>query len=217
MNQKELAIKLRREGYSYGYIVSIVGLSKSTLSHHLSSIKYIPNKETVRAIGLARAESAKTKAKQKRDSINSAKEEALLEMGEVSSRDLFMLGVGIYIGEGSKTQEIVRVVNADHRVISLFIKWLKLQGLKSKNIAIRLHLYPDTNIGRAEAFWSKKTGLPESCFQKPCIDYRAKKDRRRSGLHKNGTAHVTVRAGGEKKFGVHLSRKISAWMEEVLE
>jgi hypothetical protein len=216
MKPKEQALKLRTLGYSYSYIKEATGLSKSTLSYHLALVPYTPNKKTIATIGIARATAGLTKARQKKKSFTDAKKDALTDIGHLSQRDLFMLGLGVYIGEGSKTQDIIRVVNSDYRVLNLFMRWLCSLGYSQKNFAIRIHLYPDSNITKAESYWALKTGLPQDQFQTACIDKRAYKDRKRSGIHIHGTAHITVRSNGDKRHGVTFSRRIGAWMEEVL-
>ncbi len=216
MSIKEKAIQLRKVGYSYSYISRETGLSKSTLSYHLHGIPYTPNSETVKVLGNARIKSGMTKAKSKEESFIKAKKQAKSDIGKMTRRDLFMLGLGVYIGEGSKTHDIIRVVNTDYHVINLFIEWLCVLGFARTNFVIRIHLYPDSNIKQSELFWSIKTGLPPKQFQKACIDRRVNKDRRRNAKHPHGTAHVTVRSNGEKSLGVAFSRQIGAWMEEVL-
>lgn len=186
------------------------------LSYYLHGIPYTPNKETVKSIGKARAQAGFTKARIKQKSFSDARKLAKSDIGIFTQRDLFMLGLGLYIGEGSKTQDIIRVVNTDYRVVNLFIRWLCTMGYTIKNFTIRVHLYPDSNITDAESFWSTKTGLPLSQFQKVYIDQRVNKDRKRNAKHIHGTAHVTVRSNGKKLLGVLFSRRIGAWMEEVL-
>lgn len=122
MKPHEKALKLRKEGYPYSYISRETGLSKSTLSYHLRDVAFIPNKETVSKIGSARARALETKARQKKNSILDAKEVAHRDIGHLTKRDIFMLGLGVYIGEGSKTQDLIRVVNSDYRVINVFIR-----------------------------------------------------------------------------------------------
>ncbi len=217
MTRKDEAITLRRAGYSYAYIHEKTKLSKSTLSYHLRDIAYTPNRVTIEKIGKARAAAVKSKSDAKRLSVMSARVQARKDIGTLSKRDIFMLGLGVYIGEGSKTQNLIRVVNADYRVINLFITWLKTFGLENKNFRIRLHLYPESNREEAEEFWRKKTGLSKLEFQKACIDARGGKDKKRQGTHPYGTAHVTVSSLGNVLFGVGFSRRIGAWMEEVLE
>ena len=216
MTKKEQAIKLRKKGYSYNYIAEKTGYAVSTLSYHLRHIPFTPNKFTRTKIGSARAQAAMTKNKQKQDSYHKAKKQAVNDIGTMSERDFFMLGLGLYIGEGSKTHDTTRLVNADSEIIKLFLKWVTLLGIPRENISMRIHLYPESDIQSAVDFWSKETRIPKGQFQKACIDTRVGKDRKRQSRHEYGTAHVTVRANGQKEFGVALARKIGAYMEEVL-
>lgn len=216
MHAKEIAIKLRKQGFSYSYIATETGLSKSTLSYHLNEIPYTPNGQTIHSVGIARARAGQTKTATKRATFINATKIAKRDIGTLTKRDLFMLGLGVYIGEGSKTQDIIRVVNMDYRVISLFIRWLGGMGFTIDNFTIRIHLYPDSDIAKSEMYWHMKTGVPLCQFQKVYIDTRVGKDRKRNAKHPYGTAHVTVRSNGNKKQGVVFARRIGAWMEEVL-
>ena len=119
MQPKDQALKLRMLGYSYSYISEKTGLSKSTLSYHLALIPYVPNKTTIQKIGMARTRACVTKSNIKKKSFSDAKRIAKVDIGNLSKRDLFMLGLGVYIGEGSKTQDIIRLVNCDYRVLNL--------------------------------------------------------------------------------------------------
>ena len=209
--------KLRKEGHSYNYISQQTGVSKSTLSGWLSGIPYTPNKITIERIGKARAASGRVKAKQKLDSIEKADAEAKNEIGEIKKRDLFMLGVGIYIGEGTKTNNIVRIINADPKIIKFAVKWFEeICGLSRDNFRIRLHLYPDNNIKKCIQFWSDISGIPLSQFQKTYIDIRKDKKMFKRGKLPYGTAHLSIKSNGKKEFGVFFSRKINGWIKEVL-
>src|SRR3990167_102878 len=144
---REQVFKLRKQGYSYSYISKNTGVTKSTLSGWLSGVYYKPNKEMVEKIGKARSASSYKKSQQKIESISKAENEAKKEIGKLSKRDLFMLGIGIYIGEGTKTHDIIRVINSDPKIIKLAIKWFReVCGLGIDNFRIRIHLYPDNNI-----------------------------------------------------------------------
>ncbi len=215
---KEKAIKLRREGHSYNYIIDKVGVSKGTLSCWLADIPYTPNEETISRIGKARAKSGEIKSLQKLNSIKLARSEAKKEVGFVDKRDLFMLGLALYIGEGSKSYGIVRVINANPDVIIFMIKWFKeIFGMSDKNFAIRLHLYPDNNKEECLGFWQKETGLSSVQFQKIQIDTRKNKKLSKRGKLPYGTAHLSVKSCGNKRFGVFLARKIEAWTKEVFD
>ena len=211
------AMELRKKGHSYNYISEVLNISKSTLSDWLAEIPYTPNAETVSRIGRARAASGEAKSKIRRDSILEAGIAAKRELGWMSRRDLFMLGLGLYVGEGSKTAEIIGFVNADPSVINLMIRWFtEAIGLPKANLRIRLHLYPDSDERRSLQYWSKITTIPVSQFQKTSFDRRTDKKAIKSGKLLHGTAHLRLKSFGEKRFGVFLFRKISAWSGLVL-
>ncbi|HEC30599.1 MAG TPA: hypothetical protein ENI66_01120 [Candidatus Yonathbacteria bacterium] len=216
--EREKAIKLRKDGHSYNYIADKTGASKGTLNCWLSDIPYIPNNETISRIGKARAKSGEVKSLQKLNSIKMARREAKNEINFVSKRDLFMLGLALYIGEGSKSYGIIRVINANPKVIKFMIKWFKeIFGMSDENFAIRLHLYPDNNEKECLDFWSEKTDLSALQFQKTQIDRRKNKKLSKRGKLPYGTAHLSVKSCGNKRYGVFLARKIDAYTREVFD
>ncbi len=214
---RDKVFKLRKEGNSYKYISEKTGISKSTLSGWLFDVPYTPNETTIERIGEARAASGRAKARIKIESIEKAGEEAKKDIGELTKRDLFMLGIGIYIGEGTKTHNIVRVINSDPKIIKFTVKWFKeVCGLSTENFRIRLFLYPDNNVKQCIKFWSEISGIPIKQFQKTHIDERKDKKIFKRGKLPYGTAHLGIKSNGKKEFGVFLARKINAWIGEVL-
>ncbi len=216
MNAKQKAIELRQAGYSYRYIHEKTGLAKSTLSYHLATVPFTPNAYTQKEKKQAQQKSAETKHRQKVSRINTAEQIAQKEIGKLSKRDIFMAGIALYIGEGSKTQNIVRLVNSDVRVIGLFLRWLEVIGVPLSHVKARIHAYPTTDFKKAQEYWSNHTHIPASQFQSPCIDRRQGKDKKRAGTHEWGTLHLTVGARGNSAFGSALSRKITAYMDLLL-
>ena len=204
-------------GYSYGLIGEQLEISKSTLSGWLSSVPYIPNINTKENINFAREKSIATRSKKRMLLYSKIKTDALEEIGLISKRDLFMLGISLYIGEGSKTQKITRIINADPRVINLAIHWFcKICGLKMSNFSLAIHLYPDNDASESLRYWAQKTGVPLNQFGKTQIDRRENKTKIRNNKLAYGTAHLTVKSNGKKEFGVLLFKKIEFWMDVVL-
>lgn len=172
---REKAVRLRNEGYSYSYISDRIKVSKGTLSEWLSHLSYTPNEAMKIKIGKARIASNIAKHKLKAESIQRATIEAKASMGQVSNRDLFLFGLGLYLGEGTKHRN-VRVINANPAVIRFIIRWFeKFCGLTKSNFKIRLHLYPDNDIKESVRFWSRETSIPETQFHKTQIDFRKDK------------------------------------------
>lgn len=216
-SKKEKAVDLRKEGYSYKYISEKTGVAKSTLSNWLTDISYKANKETVDKVGRARAASIETKRRLKMESIERAGKQAAVDIEDVSQRDLFMLGLGIYIGEGTKTADVIRIINANPKIIKLSIRWFKeVIGLSDKNITLRMYLYPDNNENECRNFWKKETGLSDKNFLSTQFDHRKNKKIKKRNKLEYGTVHLGVRGMGNKDFGVYLFRLIEAWQKRVL-
>ena len=217
VHAKTAAIELRKAGNSYNHIATSVGVSKGTLAVWLADVPYAPNLETIERIGKARATSGQVKSRLKRESFQRARVEAHADIRVFSRRDLFMLGLGLYIGEGAKSTQQTGFVNSNPAIINLIIKWfIKAVGLKKENLRMLLHIYPDCNEEESLQFWSDATTIPRSQFLRTVVDWRKDKKAFKSGKLPHGTAHIRVNSLGEKRFGVFLARKILAWSDEVL-
>lgn len=216
VSAKEQAVELRRAGYSYNLIAEKVSVSKSTLSVWLAKVPYVPNQSVVNRIGKARAAGSASKHLLKLTSYRDAELLAKTDVGDCTLRDLFMLGLAIYIGEGQKN-DTVGIINADPRIITLSIRWLQqFYKVPLANFTLAIHLYPDNNSQASIEYWSKQTGVPSSQFGKTQVDRRLNKKQSKRSTLPHGTAHLRVRALGNKEFGVLLSRRIRAAIDIVL-
>ena len=213
----EKAINYRKRGYSYNMISQELGLAKSTLSDWLKEIPYTPSKKVMDRIGAARAKSAQTRHNQKVANIFMAKKLAEKELGKLTKRDLWLLGIGLYWGEGDKfSNEGIKIMNSDPEIIKAAIKWFrKICGLSAKNFRLAIHTYPDNNISETINYWSKITGIPKKQFGKTQIDRRTNKSKKKKGKLPYGTAKLVVKSNGKKEFGVFLHRRIMGWIETV--
>lgn len=192
-----------------------LGVSKSTLSDWLSRVPFTPNEEVIRRVGDARLKSARFKHRLKFENIKNMKKEATSDIGTLSARDIFMLGIGLYFGEGSKAQEEVRIVNSDPVVIKIMLRWFRdFCGVQSHHIRAAIHGYPDNDIDELMNFWSRKLDISREQFIKTSIDTRQNKSPQSKRKLPYGTVHVYVRGGGTLPLGVKsLHRKIMGWIE----
>lgn len=164
---KERAVELRKQGYSYNLIGQEIAVSKSTLSLWLANVPYTPNSAVINRVRGSILHALEWHRKNKKQSLEKAHDAAVRKLGALSPNNLFMLGLGVYIGEGSKTRDLVRIINSDPQVICLAIRWFEESfGLNKEHFSLAIHLYPDNNIGEALTFWSNVTGIPLSQFGK---------------------------------------------------
>ena len=216
MALKSRAVRLRENGWSYTDIQKRLGVSKSTLSGWLKAVPYEPNAIVKKRIKNGPIKSIIARNKVKVSEVVETKLLAAREVGDFSKRDLFILGIGLYMGEGAKVYEQVQVINADPKIIRLAVEWFEICcGLTKDNFKIKLHIYPDNSEKSAKNYWSKVTGIPKSQFTKTQIDIREKKRTLKKRKLPYGTAHLTVVANGDKSKGVVLHRRIMGWIEAI--
>ncbi len=123
-------------------------------------------------------------------------------------RELFDLGVGLYIGEGTKDRQQVRLSNTDPRVIRAFLRFLReICGVNDSKIHAWLNIYDDVELSEAQAYWQEVTGLPDSQFFKPTV----RPNRGGTYLDKSHYGTLTVGISSTK-----LSSRIRQWSEETL-
>ena len=214
---KPKALILRREGYSYELIKQRLGVSKSTLCDWLKTVPFKPNKETLERMDRGRIKSSKTASKRKFLRINECKRVAKNELGILTKRDLMLLGIGLYIGEGSKNSDsFLQFTNSDPKVIKLAMCWLKkIFNINQDNFSMRIHTYPDNNIDQTLEFWSNLTKIPRNQFGKIYIDTRTNKITKNHNKLPYATLHIRIRGLAGKYAKSNILRKILAWIDIV--
>ena len=214
---KEKAINYRKRGYSYNMISERLGLVKSTLSDWLREIPFKPNKKLIRRVKLGRLKSAQFKHRQRMTEIEAMRKLAKKELGRLTKRDLWLLGIGLYLGEGSKLYENIRIINSDPEIIKIAVKWFReICNLKKKNFSPAVHLYPDNNVKETINYWSKITGVPPKQFSKTQMDRRGNKSGKKKRKLPYGTLHLQVKSCGKKELGRSLHRRIMGWIKATL-
>lgn len=217
LSLKEKAISYRKHGYSYNMISEKLGLAKSTLSDWLREIPYNPSEEVKKRIKLGHIKTAQFRHNQRVADIEKMRKLTKKELGKLTKRDLWLLGIGLYLGEGSKLYERIRVINSDPKIIELAVKWFrKICGLKKRNLSPTIHVYPDNNITEAINYWSKIIKIPKNQFCKTQIDRRGNKSGKKKRKLPYGTLHLQIKSCGQKEFGRTLHRRIMGWIEAAL-
>ncbi len=189
-DDKEKAIKLRHQGFSYSQIKEKMGLSKSTLSNWLSPYPLSSEKiRELRDLNPRRIENCRnTKAKNKKDRLDKVYKIVSEDISILTKRELFIAGLFLYWGEGSKSERTTTgLSNTDPAMLRFFLRWLEFMEVDVRKLKITLQLYKDMDLKKELKFWSDTLKLPLSCFRKPYV-----KDSALSGLtYKNGFGHGT--------------------------
>ena len=182
---KQKAITMRKKGMSYSQIKDKIKVSKSTLSGWLSGMPLSEKRiRELRDFSPQRIERYRNTMRSKKEArLNEVYKKVSKDVGSLSERDLFLAGLFLYWGEGTKRSNYsVVLTNTNPAMLKLFIKWLELFNVKRKDLKIKLHLYSDMNIKKGLDFWSKELKIPLSQFRKTYV----KKTSLKSITYKNG-------------------------------
>lgn len=166
---KEIAIKMRLKGASYSQIKEKLIVSKSTLNYWLS--EYPLSDERIRELrdnNPKRIENYRNTMRKKReDRLEKVYEKVRKDISKLSKREIFIGGLFLYWGEGSKSMNYENVLsNTDPAMLKFYIKWLELIGVPKSKMRPRLQLYSDMNVKKEEKYWVKELNIPKSQFKK---------------------------------------------------
>jgi DNA-binding transcriptional MerR regulator len=169
---RELALKLRRNGLSYSDIKTRLNVSKSTLSLWLRDLPLTRERiNELRSNSPRRIERYRETMRLKKETrLSAVFKKAQKDIGSLSKREIFIAGLFLYWGEGGKTKPYtISLTNTDPNMIRFYMLWLKELGVPLSKIKVCLHLYSDMDIHKATQFWSDILHIPKTQFRTPHI------------------------------------------------
>ena len=175
--EQRRARELRVEGWTLEEIAAELGVSKGSVSTWVRDVDVDPDVWAVRAETRRNHGWAKRRdtflAKQAAEAAADL-ESAQSWLGPLSDRDLFVAGIALYAGEGSKGRGSVQFPNSDPRIIVVFLAWLRrFFDVDESRLRVWLYLHENLDLSMAIEYWSTLAGIPPSQFGKP---YRAEPD-----------------------------------------
>lgn len=221
LKEKEIAINLRKQGFSYSEILKRIPVAKSSLSLWLRSVG-LSKRQNQRLTEKKLAAALRGALKKKEDRIlrtRIIRETAEKEIGQLTKREMWLIGTALYWAEGSKEKEWrpgsrAQFINSDPRMIQFFLNWLIRICMVPKNMLtfdIYLHENHKNRIGEIIGYWSKQTKFPKNYFQH--IYYKRNKigtKRKNTGNTYFGILKINVKQSSS------LNRKISGWVNGIL-
>ncbi len=185
---KSKAIELRKSGKSYSEIYKEIGVSKSTLSSWFSGQKWsraigeqLKQKwakvHTNRLIEINKSRKLETIGRH-----NRYKKEAKQEFEKLIHDPLFLIGLSLYWGEGSKQNNgRVGLINTDVDMLKIVVSFFKISlKIPSSKLRGEMFIYEDHNKEKSLDFWSKQLKIPKNQFIKTQeLESRSKMTKRR--------------------------------------
>jgi transcriptional regulator with XRE-family HTH domain len=185
VSERERARQLRARSWTLTEIAAELGVSKSSVSSWVRDVDFEPRPRS-------RGHSSRPSRLQLRKlaEIDRLDAEGLREVGNLTDRELLLVGSALYWGEGFKTDGVVGMANTDPASLALFVYWLRrCFGVDESRFRVRLYLHEGLDLDAAQEFWSERLGIARAQFRTP---YRAVADpSRRRSKHLNGCPSVT--------------------------
>jgi hypothetical protein len=213
---KQKAQELRKKGLSIKAIEKKLNVSRSSVSLWVRNIKLTKeqleklylNKKTGGLKGSIIA--AMNKIKKREKLTKKLIEEGKKEVGKLSKRDRFILGIALYFAEGTKADKNVSFCNSDPKAIKFMVNWFtEFCQVPLEKFRCNIYLHDNLDEEKAKKYWSFLTKIPLSQFRKNYI-VKSKKKRFRKTVNPYGVFRITI-------SDVNLHRKIMGWISGVFD
>ena len=170
------------QGWSVNDLATKLGVAKSTAYMWVKHVPLDPDSERARhkqehaALMAAGRWDAKRAARDRRQAEVHA--EAAAGVGELSERDLLVVGAAIYWCEGAKSKPWRRLdrltfINTDPGLLRLFLRFLAASGRAPESVQYRVHIHETADAEAAADWWATELGLVRALFQRPTIKHHA--------------------------------------------
>ncbi|MFF3607551.1 hypothetical protein [Streptomyces sp. NPDC002463] len=171
---RDRARELRLQGMTYDQIQVELGCSKSSISLWVRDLPKPDRKRTREEASEIARRGWEPTMRRREENRQSVKRAAAEEIGAMSERELFLLGVGLYWAEGTKDKpharrERMTFVNSDPGMIRVFTAWLDLLGVEPERRKYCVMIHETADAGDAERYWGDLVGADPSAFGKTTI------------------------------------------------
>jgi len=204
VEKKELAQKLRREGFSYKEISDQVSVSKSTVSLWCRDVELTPEQKERLKAKHGKPNGPKLLEARRIAATKQVKAQAKSELKPLADYEFKIAGIMLYWGEGFKTQ-YVGISNSDPQLIKFMMRWFReICRVPDDKFRAQVHIHSGQNELEIKKFWSKITGIPLLKFQKTYVKEEG------TGHRKNVLYHGTLRV---IICDSYLLQRILGWIE----
>ncbi|MEV6649334.1 hypothetical protein [Streptomyces sp. NPDC051219] len=209
---RDRARELRLQGLTYDQIQMELGCSKSSISLWVRDLpKPTPRRAPSEQARLAAEKRWEHELRVRDDERRLTKQLARQEIGELTDRELFLVGVSLYWAEGTKDKaydrrEGVVFVNSDPGMIRVYLAWLGLLGVERDRLRYRVMIHESADVGAAEHYWAELVGSDGSAFNKSTVKkHNPRTVRKNVSEEYQGCLVIYVRQGAD------LYRRIEGW------
>lgn len=219
IEKKKLAIRLRKQAKSYNQITKTLGIPKSTLSGWLKDID-IPAKVQKQLLTNAQRAWAKSitdynkkRAKLAREKWEERIEKAKKEIGQLTQREVKLIGSALYWAEGYKKGNwAVLFCNSDPEMVMIMMRFYReVCKVPEEKFKPNVQIHPNITEFKARKYWSQISNIPEEKFRKTLYQVpRSSQYKKPANILPYGTFRLTI-------FDVKLVNKTKGWIKGIAE
>ncbi|PJA55364.1 hypothetical protein CO165_03955 [Candidatus Roizmanbacteria bacterium CG_4_9_14_3_um_filter_33_18] len=216
--EKLQAVKLRRKGESIKKIANLLNVSVSTASlwcHDVeltdSQVENLRKRQTDPFYG-KKLDYYLKKKKEFNLKLLNLKNEGINSIGRLTKREIFLIGIALYWGEGFKKDSLAGLATLDKNIAKFFIFWLSESfGIVVKDLLLRVtaNISYKSKIKELEKYWSKELKIPVNQFSKPFFQNTKWKKEYENKNDYHGVLRIRVRRS------IDLLRKIFGYIEGI--
>lgn len=196
------ARELRSQGVSVKTIAKTLGISKSTSSIWVRDIILsVEQLEALRQSSIKGSERGRLKGalaqkEKKRKLLEEAKIEGIKQLSQIQDKELFVMGLALYWGEGGKRSRRIEFCNSDPKMIQFLLYWFK-KYFSVQNEAfvctVGINEIHKEREQMVREYWSNVSGVPLTQFYKTSFKHSVSKKVFANFEEHYGTLSIVVR------------------------
>ncbi|MGW5973098.1 hypothetical protein [Streptomyces sp. NPDC055186] len=168
------ARELRLRGWTYDRIEAELGCSRSSVSLWVRDLPKPERTRTPEESAAIARRGWEAKLRIRDEERQRTKEAAEQAIGDLSPRELFLVGVGLYWAEGGKDKpydrrENVTFVNSDPGMVKVFLAWLDLVGVERERLRFTVMIHENADVAGAERYWAELVHADRRAFNKTTL------------------------------------------------
>jgi hypothetical protein len=184
--EKKISIDLRSKGYSINDICEKTGFAKGSVSSWVRNVILTSEQRQLLSKKGQKLDIIEKRRITRLANENLKKSKAIelagKDIGSISKRELFLIGIALYWAEGRKAKGgIVSFSNGDPRTIKLMMSFFRdICSVSDSKFRGHIHIHPHLDSSESEKYWSRVSSIPLNQFYKtyckPNKSSQSKKD-----------------------------------------
>jgi len=207
--ERNKAIDFRKNGASIKEIARKLWVSKSTVSLWCRNIKLTSNQ--IEKLYERQRQGAyigsRIQYERRLKKIEENRNQGIKEIGILSKRELLLVGLSLYWGEGSKSENSrkIKINNSDPKLVKLMVRWFKdIWKIDNERFVFRVGINEihKKRIKEVEKYWSRIIGFSLKYFYRTTlIKVKNKKHYKNFPTH-YGTLTIEIKKPAELYYRI---------------